>query len=112
MVIRRVNPWSLARVFGMLQACMGLVVGLMFSVVSLVIGVGIGQADADLHALPFGGAAMGALFGIGAAIFLPIVYGVIGFVTGALGALIYNLVAGAIGGIEIDVDESRTPPVG
>lgn len=37
-------------------------------------------------------------------IFLPIMYGVIGFVAGAIGAAVYNLVAGFVGGIEIEVE--------
>jgi len=37
-------------------------------------------------------------------IFLPIMYGVIGFIAGAIGAALYNLVAGVVGGIEIEVE--------
>jgi hypothetical protein len=36
-------------------------------------------------------------------IFLPILYGVLGLVVGAIGAALYNLLAGIIGGVEIDV---------
>ncbi|HVZ20875.1 MAG TPA: hypothetical protein VG871_07430 [Vicinamibacterales bacterium] len=44
-----------------------------------------------------------AVFGVGAVIFLPIFYGLIGLVSGALTAALYNLFAGMVGGIEIDV---------
>jgi uncharacterized membrane protein len=46
---------------------------------------------------------MGALFGVGAIVFLPIMYGAIGACAGAIGAAIYNLVAGAVGGLELDL---------
>ena len=31
-------------------------------------------------------------------------YGVMGFIGGAIGAFVYNLVAGVVGGIEIEVE--------
>lgn len=110
MVIRRVSPWSLAKVAGVLQGAMGLVVGLMFSLIGAAIA-GLGNASPDTELAPFGGAMMGAMFGVGAVVILPVVYGVLGFITGAVVAFIYNLVAGAIGGIEIDVDASPVPRV-
>ena len=51
-------------------------------------------------ALGGGGVVFGLLFMIG----LPIFYGMIGFIGGALGALLYNLFAGFVGGIEIEVE--------
>lgn len=45
----------------------------------------------------------GLLFGAGAIVVLPIFYGVLGFVFAGIGAAIYNLVAGWVGGIEIDM---------
>ena len=42
--------------------------------------------------------------GVGFLIIAPIVYTVIGFVTGVIGAFVYNLVAGWIGGIEVEVE--------
>jgi len=43
-------------------------------------------------------------FSAGFAIFVPVIYAVIGFVFGALGAVIYNLVAKWVGGIEVEVE--------
>jgi hypothetical protein len=45
---------------------------------------------------------MGIMFGMG--IFMPIIYGVMGFVFGVLGAAVYNLIARWIGGIEVEVE--------
>jgi hypothetical protein len=43
-------------------------------------------------------------FGIGFALAMPVLYAVMGFITGVIGAGLYNLVAGWIGGIEVDVE--------
>jgi hypothetical protein len=44
---------------------------------------------------------MGAVFGVGAVVILPIFYGVMGGLMGLLMAWLYNLVAGFVGGVEI-----------
>lgn len=43
-------------------------------------------------------------FGVGFAIFMPVLYAVMGFVFGALGAVIYNVIAKWVGGIEVEVE--------
>ena len=35
---------------------------------------------------------------------LPIVYGVMGFIMGAIMALVYNIFSGMVGGIEMEVE--------
>jgi hypothetical protein len=43
------------------------------------------------------------MFGVGAIIVLPILYGCGGFIGAAISAWLYNLIAGAVGGVEVDV---------
>jgi hypothetical protein len=96
MVIRRVNVVSAAKVGGVLQASIGLLIGLCFAVVSVLAGIAGAAADQDVPWLtPF--------LGVGGILFFPLLYGIIGLVMGALIAAVYNLVAGLIGGLEIDV---------
>ncbi|MEO8484249.1 MAG: hypothetical protein ABI634_18710 [Acidobacteriota bacterium] len=94
MVIRKINPWSCAKVAGVLYALMGLIFGGLFSLV----GLGLGSL-ASREQFPMAG----MIFGAGAIVALPIFYGLLGAVTSAIAALLYNVVAGMIGGIEIEV---------
>ena len=100
MIVRRVGVLSLGKVLGVLYALMGLILGLIFSLISLM-GSALGSAFSDT-----GGpeALVGALFGVGAVIALPIFYGVLGFVFGLLTAAFYNLTAGLVVGLELDVE--------
>ena len=98
MVIRRVGVGSVAKVAGVLYALAGLIIGGIIALVALA-GMGIGAAAADDHAAAW----MAPMFGVGAVIFLPIFYGVCGAVFGAIGAALYNLVAGMVGGLEVEV---------
>jgi hypothetical protein len=40
---------------------------------------------------------------------IPIFYAVLGFIVGAIIALVYNVVAGFVGGLEIEVESNETP---
>ena len=98
MVIRRVTPLSAAKIAGALYMVLGLIFGALFSLIA-VIGSTASLANQDGGP----GAAFGALFGIGAIVLFPIFYGAMGFIGAFLMALLYNALAGMVGGVEIDV---------
>jgi hypothetical protein len=58
----------------------------------------------------------GAVAGLAMGIMFPILYGVMGFLMGAIGAALYNLVAKWIGGLQLELHSGslqagpRTPP--
>ena len=87
--VRRFGVGQTAKVAGVLYALMGLIAVPIFLIAALVApseaGVGIG---------------------VGLAVLLPICYGLLGFVFTAIGCAIYNLVAGWVGGIEVEIGES------
>ncbi len=81
---------------GILNGAFGVVIGLIVGVVFAVISV--------FGALVGGNAGAGILFGIGAIVLLPAFYGVLAFIGGCIGALVYNFVAGMAGGVRIRVE--------
>ena len=97
MVIRRVGIGSVVKVSGVLYALLGLLMGLCFALFALV---GLGAAAASNDEVP---GWLGSLFGIGAIVIFPIMYGVMGVIGGVIMAALYNLVASITGGLEIDV---------
>jgi hypothetical protein len=98
MIVRRVGPLSFAKVAGTLYAMMGLLFGCVLSLISLA-----GIAAMPDNTTRGAGALFGIGFGIGAIIFLPILYGGLGFVFSLIGAALYNVVAGWVGGVEMDL---------
>ena len=95
MVVKRVGVGSVAKIYGAISAAFGLVIGCVFALASLV---GAGMADSTESAF------LGPIFGAGAIVALPIFYGVMGLIGGAVGALLYNVFAGMVGGVSIEVE--------
>jgi len=94
--IKKIGILSMAKFHALLFAILGLLLGLfiatlgpLFSAASAVTG----------QSFPFAG------LGFLAIIILPIMYGIMGFVGGAIGAVIYNLIARWIGGIEVEFEQ-------
>jgi hypothetical protein len=53
------------------------------------------------------------VIGLGIMIGLPLIYGLLGFVSGAIAALVYNILAGIVGGIRFElegVQQEYAPP--
>ncbi len=99
MVLRRIGALSLAKVMSAIYGAMGLIIGAIIAVFSLF-GAAIG-AGAEQSAEPL----LGALFGVGAVVFLPIFYAIIGYLGGLIGAGLYNALAGIVGGVEVELAE-------
>lgn len=97
MTLRGVGVWSAAKISCVLYAAMGLIFGAFMTLVTVA-----GRVF-DFGGQPFDGPG-GILFGMAAVVALPVVYGLIGLVSGAIAAALYNLVAGWIGGLELELE--------
>jgi hypothetical protein len=95
MVVTRIGPMSVARIAGVLYALLGLVFGGFVSLAS------IGGAMSGAVA-PTGVGGM-MMFGAAAVFMFPIIYGFFGFLMTLVGAALYNVLAGVLGGVEIDM---------
>jgi hypothetical protein len=92
-IIKRVGVVKLAIFQGTMMAAFGLIAALIFMAFGAMLSGFGGQA-----------AGIAGMMGIAMLIVLPILYGVIGFIIGAIAAALYNLIASIVGGIEIDVE--------
>ena len=98
MVLKGVGVFSVAKIWGLSYTAVGFLIGLIFSLFALV-----GAAAGSLQNSP-GGAAFGLLFGVGAVVVLPLVYGLFGFVGGLILGGLYNVLAKFVGGIELHLE--------
>ena len=92
-VIKSVGVLSVGKVMGLLYAAIGLIIVPFFLLISAMQALS-GKAGAEF----------GLAMAIVMTILLPVVYGVFGFIGGVIMAFLYNLIAGRIGGIEIDLN--------
>ena len=93
MVVKSVGVVSVGRMYGAISAAMGLLFGIGIALFSVL---GAGLADGTQSAI------LGPVLGVGAVIVLPIFYGVLGFIGGVIGAVLYNVFAAMVGGVEIE----------
>ena len=96
--VKRIGPASAFKLGVVMYAFVGLFIGVIVACVSLVAG-SLGSLASEAS----GARALGFGMGVGAIIVFPILYGIIGGIGAVIGAAIYNLVAGWIGGLEVDI---------
>ena len=85
--ISRLSVHQTAKVLAILYGMMGLVFVPFFLIMPMM--------------MPSEAGAVG--FGMGFALLFPVIYAVFGYVFVAIGCLLYNLVAGWVGGIEVEM---------
>ena len=95
MEFKRIGVASAAKIVGALYLALGLLMGLILGCFALL-GV-VAESGSEIAGLS--GAFAGGLF----VCFFPLLYGVLGAAAGAIGAAIYNVIAGQFGGLEIEV---------
>lgn len=98
MILRRIDPLSLAKILGLLYAILGFLFGAIISLAALA--GSLGQGDDGF---------LGVLMGLGAVLFIPLFYGAIGFVGGLVTAFLYNLLSRVVGGVKLDLVPDSEP---
>ncbi|MGA7927985.1 MAG: hypothetical protein WCA20_18595 [Candidatus Sulfotelmatobacter sp.] len=90
--IKSVGVLSLAKIMGLMYACRGLIFAPLFLL------IGVLASAAGQHNNPVAGTSS-----IGFAVLFPVLYGVIRFIAGPIGAF-YNLFARWVGGSELEME--------
>jgi len=102
MTIRRFGVFSVAKLQALLMFVMGLFIGVIYGLFFMIFGAAISAMA------PRGGQAAGGIgtivIGIVIMIGVPIFYGILGFIGGIIGALVYNLAAGIVGGVKFELE--------
>ena len=112
MTIRRFGVMSVAKVYGLLTFIFGLIFGVLYGLFLILFGAAMTAASSEGINTAAGGVGTVAL-GVGMMIGLPIFYGLMGFIMGAISALVYNILAGLVGGIKFElegVQQEYAPP--
>ena len=92
-IVKSVGVLSMAKIMGLIYGSMGLIFAPLFLLVGLA-GLFAGQQKN-----PFAG-----MIGVVFALLMPVLYAGMGFIAGAIGALLYNLFANWVGGIELEIE--------
>lgn len=103
MTIRRVGVLSVAKLQGLLMMIMGLIIGVIYGLIFIIFGAAMSSFAPKAEGAALGGVGS-VVIGLVIMIGVPIMYGCMGFVGGAIVGLIYNAAAGFVGGIKIDLE--------
>jgi hypothetical protein len=101
--IKSVGVLSCAKMMGILYGSMGLLF-IPFALIAGLASMAMQQSNSAGGGAVMGGAAIGGAAMLVLGILAPFLYGAMGFVFGAIGAWIYNLIAKRLGGIEIQLE--------
>jgi len=100
--INKMGVLSVAKIQAVIGLVVGLIVGVIYALLILIYTLlGASLVGSDARMAVGGG---GVVIAIVALIGFPILYTIIGFIGGAIGALVYNLCARMLGGIEMEVE--------
>jgi hypothetical protein len=94
--LKRVSPLQLGKVAGIIYALLSLVF-IPFLLLALLISAFAPNTSGNTSEIGLGVA-------IVMVVLAPVIYGVFGFIFGALAGWIYNIVAGWTGGIEFEIE--------
>jgi hypothetical protein len=99
--IKRVGVLSLAKIYAVTMAAFGVIIGVIYGLIFMVVG-GAMMAGGGRNSGSAGASSL--VIGLVMMVAIPVIYGVIGFIAGALGGVIYNVASGSVGGIELELE--------
>lgn len=98
----RIGIFSFAKFQAVLTALLGLIAGILYSFGGLIIDALVSSGWITSWETP--GLSYGTVLAFMALVGMPIIFAIVGFVAGLVEAVLYNLFARWIGGIELDFE--------
>jgi hypothetical protein len=100
--IRKLGVLSVAKMYAAIMLVISLLISIPYGLIVIIYSLfGAGMLQGNT-ALAVGGG--GVVLGIAIMIGIPIMYSLMGFVGGAIGAFLYNIFSSFVGGIEVEVE--------
>ena len=91
--LKRIGVSFSATLVGIMMSFMGMIAGILYAFGGFFLELFTGTLNA------------GTALAFGALIGMPVIFGLFGLVAGAVGAILYNIAARRLGGIEADFEE-------
>ncbi len=105
MMVKRVGVLSAAKMYSMVGLGIGLILGVIYGLIFMMFGAAVMMSSqGSSRGADAGAGAGGFIIGLLIMVGVPIVYSVICFIAGAIGAFIYNIAAKIAGGIELQLE--------
>ena len=94
--LKRIDPVKSGIIYGLLMVLISLVILIPMAIVISITGVGANNPSLAI----FGGS-------LAMLIFVPIIYGIIGFVFGLIGTALMNFILGKTNGLDVEFDSDN-----
>ncbi len=108
MTIRRFSVFSVAKIQGLLAFVIGLLIGILYGLSFMIFGAFMSSLAPRGDSQAIGGVSS-VVVGLVLMVVIPVFYGILGFIGGAIGALVYNLAAGVVGGVRFELEGVAQP---
>jgi len=99
--VKRVGVFSYAKITAVTMAAFGVIIGVIYGLIFMVVGgammAGGGRGSSGAGASSF-------VIGLVLMVAIPVISGIFGFIAGAIGAFIYNVASGFVGGLELELE--------
>jgi len=98
--LKRIGVLSLAKFYAIMMGIMGLIIGIFIAFIAIISSISGSIATSTASGQ------LGLFAGLGflGIVIIPLFYATLGFIIGVVSAFLYNLIAGWIGGIEVEIE--------
>ncbi len=95
MQIKKIEPLSAGKLLGTMYALIGLLFGGFTAIFAMIGAAAIAGGNAPIQDI---------MAGVASIFIMPLFMGVAGFLGGVVGAFLYNIFAGMVGGISLEIE--------